>query len=147
MSYPPGHGKENERFHIFSWADAHISSPVEGPNFIVLQKQLSEVEDFLTAETNGPDRRAYLDSEASGRDEVYAYLEQQGAAIQELKNKPWKKQDYEDRVDIFNAADTLFRFFLPPLFDGPTTERFWGAVMNLVWVSFRLKFAANSTCR
>ncbi|KAJ0319397.1 hypothetical protein Brms1b_003825 [Colletotrichum noveboracense] len=134
LSYPPGHGQANERFHVFSWADAHISSPVEGPNFIVLQKQLSEVEDFLTAETNGPDRRAYLDSEASGRDEVYAYLEQQGAAIQELKNKPWKKQDYEDRVDIFNAADTLFRFFLPPLFDGPTTERFWGAVMNLVWV-------------
>ncbi|KAI8182638.1 hypothetical protein K4K54_000880 [Colletotrichum sp. SAR 10_86] len=134
LSYPPGHGKANERFHVFSWADAHTSSPVEGPNFIVLQKQLSEVEDFLTAETNGPDRRAYLDSEASGRDQVYAYLEQQGAAIQELKNKPWKKQDYEDRVDIFNAADTLFRFFLPPLFDGPTTERFWGAVMNLVWV-------------
>ncbi|KAL3306236.1 mg2+ transporter [Colletotrichum asianum] len=134
LSYPPGHGKANERFHVFSWADAHTSSPVEGPNFIVLQKQLSEVEDFLTAETNGPDRRAYLDSEASGRDEVFAYLEQQGAAIQELKNKPWKKQDYEDRVDIFNAADTLFRFFLPPLFDGPTTERFWGAVMNLVWV-------------
>ncbi|KAI8279225.1 hypothetical protein K4K56_012772 [Colletotrichum sp. SAR 10_98] len=134
LSYPPGHGKANERFHVFSWADAHTSSPVEGPNFIVLQKQLSEVEDFLTAETNGPDRRAYLDSEASGRDEVYAYLEQQGAAIKELKNKPWKKQDYEDRVDIFNAADTLFRFFLPPLFDGPTTERFWGAVMSLVWV-------------
>ncbi|KAJ5010530.1 hypothetical protein K4K57_007044 [Colletotrichum sp. SAR 10_99] len=134
LSYPPGHGKANERFHVFSWADAHTSSPVEGPNFIVLQKQLSEVEDFLTAETNGPDRRAYLDSEASGRDEVYAYLEQQGAAIQELKNNPWKKQDYEDRVDIFNAADTLFRLFLPPLFDGPTTERFWGAVMSLVWV-------------
>ncbi|KAF9879715.1 hypothetical protein CkaCkLH20_02526 [Colletotrichum karsti] len=134
LSYPPGHGKANDKFHVFSWADGHAPSPVDGPNFILLQSQLSEVEDFLTTETNGPDRRAYLDSEVSSRDAVYAYLERQGAAIQELKNKPLKKQLYEERVDIFNAADTLLRFFLPPLFDGPTTERFWGAVMNLVWM-------------
>nr|XP_036585489.1 mg2+ transporter [Colletotrichum truncatum]KAF6795540.1 mg2+ transporter [Colletotrichum truncatum] len=135
LSYPPGHGKAHEKFHVFSWAGPHSTSPTDGPNFIALQKQLSDVEDFLTAETNGPDRRAYLDAEVSTRDTVYAYLEQQGLALQDVKNKPWKKQDYEERVDIFNAADSLFRFFLPPLFDGPTTDRFWGAIMNLVWVS------------
>ncbi|KAK0381418.1 hypothetical protein CLIM01_01279 [Colletotrichum limetticola] len=132
MSFPPGQSnKTNEMFHVFSWAEARSPSPMEGPNFIVLQKQLSEVEEFLTAETNGPDRRAYLEAEMSTRNEVFEYLEQQGAQIQDTK-KLWKKQDYDERVDIFNAADSLFRFFLPPLFDGPTTERFWGAVMNLV---------------
>ncbi|KAK1723977.1 uncharacterized protein BDZ83DRAFT_579540 [Colletotrichum acutatum] len=132
MSFPPGQSnKTNEMFHVFSWAEARPPSPMEGPNFIVLQKQLSEVEEFLTAETNGPDRRAYLEAEMSTRNEVFEYLEQQGARMQDTK-KSWKKQDYEERVDIFNAADSLFRFFLPPLFDGPTTERFWGAVMNLV---------------
>ncbi|OHW93088.1 Mg2+ transporter [Colletotrichum incanum] len=135
MSFPPGRpNKTNEMFHVFSWAEATTPSPVEGPNFIVLQKQLSEVEEFLTAETNGPDRRAYLEAETSTRNEVYLYLEQLGADMQSTK-KAWKKQDYEERIDIFNAADSLFRFFLPPLFDGPTTERFWGAVMNLVRMS------------
>ncbi|KAF6828652.1 mg2+ transporter [Colletotrichum musicola] len=132
LSYPPGHEKTNAKFHVFSWAKAHTPSPVEGPNFVVLQKQLSEVEEFLTAETNGADRRAYLDAEMSTREATYAYIEQQGVALQGMKNKPLIKHDYEERVDIFNAADTLFRFFLPPNFDGPTTERYWGAVMNLV---------------
>ncbi|GKT54745.1 Mg2+ transporter [Colletotrichum tofieldiae] len=135
MSFPPGRpNKANEMFHVFSWAETTPPSPVEGPNFIVLQKQLSEVEEFLTAETNGPDRRAYLETETSTRNEVYLYLEQLGADMQSAK-KAWRKQDYEERIDIFNAADSLFRFFLPPLFDGPTTERFWGAVMNLVRMS------------
>ncbi|OHE98990.1 hypothetical protein CORC01_05680 [Colletotrichum orchidophilum] len=134
MSFPPGQpNKNNEMFHVFSWAETNPPGPIEGPNFIVLQKQLSEVEEFLTAETNGLDRRAYLEAEMSTRNEVYEYLEQQGARMQDTK-KSWRKQDYEERVDIFNAADSLFRFFLPPLFDGPTTERFWGAVMNLVTV-------------
>ncbi|GKT48103.1 uncharacterized protein ColSpa_08284 [Colletotrichum spaethianum] len=135
MSLPPGRSnKTNEMFHVFSWAEATPSSPVDGPNFIVLQKQLSGVEEFLTSETNGPDRRAYLEAETSTRNEVYLYLEQLGEDMQSTK-KVWRKQDYEERIDIFNAADSLFRFFLPPLFDGPTTERFWGAVMNLVRMS------------
>lgn len=136
LSYPVGHEQSKAKFHVFSWAKTRTPSPVGGPNFVVLQKQLSEVEEFLTAETNGADRRAYLDADISTREAAYAYLEQQGVAIQEMKNQPLKKRDYEERVDIFNAADTLFRFFLPPRFDGPTTERFWGAVMNLVWVSY-----------
>ena len=32
--------------------------------------------------------------------------------MQGLNNKPWKKQDFEDRTDISNAAETLFRIFL-----------------------------------
>ncbi|TDZ13014.1 hypothetical protein C8035_v000464 [Colletotrichum spinosum] len=134
LSYPPGHGKATGRFHVFSWAENHSSSPVDGPNFIVLQKQLSGVEEFLTAETNGSDRRAYLDADMSTREAVYEYLAQHGASLQESKNKPWKKRDYEERVDVFNAADTIFRFFLPPLFDGPTTDKYWGAIMSLVWL-------------
>ncbi|WQF77574.1 Putative Mg2+ transporter protein, CorA-like/Zinc transport protein ZntB [Colletotrichum destructivum] len=134
-SFPPVRPSvPNEMFHVFSWAAPNTPSSVDGPNFVVLQKQLSEVEDFLTAETNGPDQRAYLDAETSTRVEVFLYLEQLGAEMQSTK-KAWKRQDYEERVDIFNAADSLFRFFLPPLFDGPTTEKFWGAVMSLVKLS------------
>lgn len=137
MSFPPGQfSKSDEMFHVFSWAENKPAGPIEGPNFIVLQKQLSEVEEFLTAETNGPDRRAYLDAEMSTRNAVYEYLEKLTADMQDPKMKPCNKQDYAERVDIFNAADSLFRFFLPPLFDGPTTDIFWGAVMNLIWVWF-----------
>ncbi|KAK1985651.1 hypothetical protein LZ30DRAFT_583814 [Colletotrichum cereale] len=135
MSFPPGRpGKTSDMFHVFSWAETTPSIPMEGPNFIVLQRQLSEVEEFLTAETNGPDRRSYLEAETSTRNEVYLYLEQLGTDMHSTP-KAWKKHEYEDRIDIFNAADSLFRFFLPPLFDGPTTERFWGAVMSLVRMS------------
>ncbi|KAK2060271.1 hypothetical protein LY76DRAFT_676820 [Colletotrichum caudatum] len=132
MSFPAGRpGKSSDMFHVFSRAEATHPGPMEGPNFIILQRQLSEVEEFLTAETNGPDRRSYLEAETSTRNEVYLYLEQLGTGMHSTPSA-WKKQEYEDRIDIFNAADSLFRFFLPPLFDGPTTERFWGAVMNLV---------------
>ncbi|KAK1998636.1 hypothetical protein LX36DRAFT_575892 [Colletotrichum falcatum] len=135
MSLSPGRpSKPKDMFHVFGWAETTLPSPVEGPNFIVLQRQLSEVEEFLTAETNGPDRRSYLEAQMSTRNEVYLYLEQLGTGINSTP-KTWKKQEYEDRIDIFNAADSLFRFFLPPLFDGPTTDRFWGAVMNLVRMS------------
>ncbi|KAK1970693.1 hypothetical protein LY78DRAFT_569497 [Colletotrichum sublineola] len=134
MSFPSGRlSKANDMFHVFGWAERTAPSPMEGPNFIVLQRQLAEVEEFLTAETNGPDRRSYLEAETSTRNEVYSYLEQLGTDLYSTP-KAWKKQEYEDRIDIFNAADSLFRFFLPPLFDGPTTDRFWGAVMNLVRV-------------
>ncbi|EFQ35288.1 uncharacterized protein GLRG_10432 [Colletotrichum graminicola M1.001] len=135
MSFPPGRpSKASDVFHVFSWAEATRPSPMEGPNFIVLQRQLSEVEEFLTAETNGPDRRSYLEGETSTRNEVHLYLEQLATDMHSTPTT-WKKQEYEDRIDIFNAADSLFRFFLPPLFDGPTTDRFWGAVMNLVRIS------------
>jgi hypothetical protein len=36
---------------------------------------------------------------------------------------------------VFNAADTLFRCFLPVDFEGPTVGQYWGAVQSLVDVS------------
>lgn len=46
-----------------------------------------------------------------------------------------RAQNYEDKVEIFNKADALFQFFLPPEFSGLTVDKYWGAVHRLLVVS------------
>ena len=65
------------------------------------------------------------------------HLEDRGAEESRFKDKPGKRDDYEHRIDIFNAADQIFRFFLPWRVsnDAPTVGKFWAAVQNLIEAS------------
>jgi len=45
------------------------------------------------------------------------------------------RQTYETKVEVVNAAELLFQFFLPSRFEGPTVGKYWGALDRVLKVS------------
>ena len=99
-----------------------------------LRVQLQAAEKFLLTETAFSNRKAYKCSNESTRSETYNYLAGLNSRVEE-NGQDAVRRAYEERIDIFNAADILYRLFLPKEFDDPTSRKFWGAVKELVMVS------------
>ncbi|RYP63142.1 hypothetical protein DL769_007053 [Monosporascus sp. CRB-8-3] len=125
----------NETFHVFTWlphVQVFSSDRVSLVDSDALQKQMEEVDSYLKSGTSFSDKKAYQDCKESLRVSSFEYLEEQAKAIEGAKNKAQRRHEYEERIDILNAADTVFRLFLPVAYDGPTTAKYWGAVRDLV---------------
>lgn len=101
----------------------------------LLKGQLLAAEKFLTKETTFSNRKAYKDSNESTRDAAYNYLTSLAQKVDD-DGSDSVRLAYEKRVDIFNAADSLYRLFLPKGFDDPTSRKFWGALQKMLIVSF-----------
>jgi hypothetical protein len=130
----------NDTFHVFTWMENVQLGSTDTSDLDVeaVVKQLQVAEEFLLGSTTMRERRAYHMCPPSSRQLIHAYLEDRGQERDSsADDKPKKKQDYEDRVDVYNAAELVFRFFLPWRFDkdAPTVGKFWGAVQCLVGVS------------
>ncbi|KAI3318826.1 hypothetical protein HD806DRAFT_539853 [Xylariaceae sp. AK1471] len=129
--------RQEEIFHVFSWLDT-------APNFTVenhenhatsnaLSRALADIERYLLAETKPTDKIAYRVSPEANRRSLFDYLREQGMRVEEKSAENRKRrQQYEQRVDILNAADTVFQFFLPVGADGPTATKYWGAIQSLI---------------
>ncbi len=128
----------NETFHVFTWL-AHVqvfsSNRVSLVDSDALRKQMEEVDNYLKNETGFSDKKAYRDCKESTRASSFEYLEEQGKAIETANKKARGKHEYEERIDILNAADVVLRLFLPVAYDGPTTAKYWGAIRSLVEVN------------
>ena len=127
----------NETFHVFTWL-AHVQlfsgNRVSLADSESLQKQMEEVHNYLKSGTSFSDKKAYQDCKESLQASSFEYLEEEGKGITTAKNKTQRKHEYGERVDIFNAANVVFRFFLPVAYDGPTALKYWGAIRSLVEV-------------
>ena len=95
---------------------------------------MEEVHEYLVNKISFSDKKAYQDGQESLRAESFEYLEEQGKVIATGKTKSQRKHEYEEHIDILNAADIVFRCFLPITYDGPTTAKFWGAIRSSVQV-------------
>lgn len=129
----------NNTFHVFTWLET-VQAGFKGSADLDVEAitgQLQEVEEFLLYSTTMAERRAYNNCNWSSRKLVHAYLEDRGQELEDGNEKLKKKQDYEERVDLYNAADLVYRFFLPWRLDAdaPTVGKFWGAISTLVEVS------------
>jgi hypothetical protein len=144
---PPNKGKQNaaprsptdsdpqdDEFHVFSWRESVTATgnPSSQEQAESLQMQLQELEEFLSTETNRFDQQAYHNCPEATHLTALTYLEEQAAAV---KKNSQLKREFEDRVDVLNAAEIVFRFFLPLESGGPTVAKFWGAINRLVQVS------------
>ncbi|KAK4168267.1 magnesium transport protein cora [Cladorrhinum sp. PSN259] len=101
----------------------------------LLEEIFAELDDWLLNQTAYTDRRAYNDCPEDSRVGVYTRLAFEGQMLTDPDQpcpSPPQRQDYERRVDLFNAADRLFRFFFPPDSEVPTVRKFWGAIRLLV---------------
>lgn len=125
----------DDKFHVFSWlesfattAEANSKEQAES-----LRAQLEEMDEFLRNETNASDRKAYQNCPEATRLEVLTSLEEQ---LERSRKSSQSKREFDDRVDVVNAAEVIFRFFLPLHFEGPTVGKFWGAIYRLIKVSW-----------
>ncbi|KAK4224169.1 magnesium transport protein cora [Podospora fimiseda] len=138
--------KEIPTFAIFTCLDGVQVSESDTIDEKVLQEVFSELNDYLFYHTTPSDRRAYCDCPEASRLEVYAQLETEGVALSDPYMPPLgpsDRQDYERRVELFNNADKLFKFFFPSDIEVPTVKKFWGAIRALVHVSDALDHGTN----
>ncbi|KAB8298999.1 hypothetical protein EYC80_001134 [Monilinia laxa] len=126
-----------DEFHVFSWMNTHIEVPDSSktdkdsstPNFeavvseILLQKDLQEIDDYLLQATSLSERFAYKASPRHTRKQFYDVLIEVESKVQADQSL---QATYELQVELANAAETLFVFFLSPQQSGPTIEKYWG---------------------
>jgi len=103
----------------------------------LLNTELTEVDAYLkgAVKIRMQDKRAYKRAPKSTRGRCYHDLETEAQALNEKgQGSSSREGDHRDRIDILNAADTLFEFFLPADYSGPTTDKYWGAVFEIITV-------------
>ncbi|KAI1376242.1 hypothetical protein F4677DRAFT_85578 [Hypoxylon crocopeplum] len=122
-------------FHVFSWLGiTQTENDRTEVDVEALTTHLQEAEDFLLSSTMMRDRTAYNSCNLFSQRQVHAYLEDKGLNTEKSEEEAQEGRDYENRVDLYNAADLVFSFFLPQSLDQntPTVGKFWGAVQRLV---------------
>ncbi len=97
-----------------------------------LKLQLEAADKFLMEQPAYATQAAYSECSNISHDEAVEKLKLEGAKVDDEKNDN-RKREYEDGVELFNIAEALFQLFLPLACDGPTTGKFWGAVLDLAF--------------
>jgi len=90
----------------------------------------------MGSNTRRHDQRAYKECGEATHNEVRSELEriiETGILTQGDDSR--LKTSLQDRIDIFNAAVVVFKFFLPLQFEG-LGVKFWGALKQLLDVSW-----------
>jgi hypothetical protein len=101
-----------------------------------IDQDLREIDDFLSNKTNLNDRLVYRGCPTKKKNDIYKFiLEEKRALTDEDTDNTIRLKQYETRVDIINAANSLFQFFLPPDSKLATVDKFWGALSKVVEVS------------
>lgn len=108
-----------------------------------LSEDLKLIDHFLSSKNTWNERVAYKECPRVPRATVYAFIEREIKAMEEStaestgddqKVYERKQKFLEQRVDILNASESIFQFFMPPLYDGPTVSAFWGAALQILIV-------------
>lgn len=102
-----------------------------------MKTDLKEVDEFLNSKSSLSDRVIYQECTLSSRQEVMESLAKTKKKLMdsEKKKSQEKLKVLENKTTIAVAADLLFQFFLPLGFEGPTVQKYWGAIDRLIFVS------------
>ncbi|UKZ79218.1 hypothetical protein TrVFT333_006968 [Trichoderma virens FT-333] len=121
-----------EYLHVFTLLSKNAES--SGDSILQdLREQLSAAEKFLTEKTSYTAQRGYKRCELMTKDGVQEQLEKLAVRVEEKKSDTIRRS-YDERLDVFNMADTLFQLFFPLTFHGPTTGKYWGALSKLMHI-------------
>ncbi|CAJ0546131.1 Ff.00g096040.m01.CDS01 [Fusarium sp. VM40] len=130
-----GKSKGHEFAHVLAAATEGLGGfHTQEAGLKALEVQLDAAERFLTCETTYSDRKAYKSCETATRSECYDYLAGLASRVED-DGSDIVRRTYEERVDIFNAVDIVYTFFLPLNFNGSMVGKFWGAVRTLIELS------------
>lgn len=127
---------EHRRLHVLQPTSKTGSSNNADEVGEDIRSKMRTVDSFLRANPSlsFAKRSAYKNCPQAARDELLRYLNEQVKEVEREKNDMLKKVQ-DERVCLFNIADTLFQLFLPKEFETVTSRKFWGAVLQVVNVS------------
>lgn len=122
--------------HIFSCLFGVTNDRSESIDEEVLGDHLREVDEYLRSRTSFKDRRVYNACPKATHKEILSSIEIEGLELSRLTGSQHiQQQNYEARLDVFNAIDMVFKLFLPIQVEVPTVQKFWGAVRVIIMVS------------
>ncbi len=100
-----------------------------------VRSDLKEVDDFLNSKSTVSDCVMYRETPNISRKEVFDALVKKKQKMLDAteKNDQEKLKVMENKATILAAADQAFQFFLPSKFEGPTVEKYWGAIYQLLF--------------
>ncbi|KAJ4272093.1 hypothetical protein NW762_000803 [Fusarium torreyae] len=108
-----GKPKINGFTHILALTNKGLrGSHAHEAGFKPLEAQLDAAERFLTSETTYSDRKAYKFCKTATRKECYDYLAGLADRVEDDGSDDVRRA-YEEKIDIFNAADIIYTSFLP----------------------------------
>ncbi|KAI1208460.1 uncharacterized protein F4807DRAFT_152454 [Annulohypoxylon truncatum] len=130
----------NDTFHVFSWLTTReTDSKSQKYDLEMLKGQLQDIDNYLLHSTEMREQLPYRRCGRSSRHSVTNYLMEERRRLEDTDDSESKEiNEYGVRVNLFNAADLINKFFYPPYSNGETeTERkFWGAVERIIKTSF-----------
>lgn len=107
-----------------------------------LMQNLDRMARFLRDDTNLLQSLAYKSASQSSYSTVRSYLQEQAnriAAEPDPATNPQAstedKREHGRAVDLFNAAESVFEFFLPVRTQADIASKYWGAIHKLLAVS------------
>ena len=101
-----------------------------------IRDDLREVDDFLKSRSSVSDRIVYQECALGTRDAIVEQLTRVKTKLMSAeKVNPEKLKILGTKEAIAAAADQIFQFFLPIKFDGPTVQKYWGAIDSLILVT------------
>ncbi|OWP01047.1 hypothetical protein B2J93_6521 [Marssonina coronariae] len=151
--------QHKEQFHVFTWINSknatHSVSPgitATNVDYILpgfepqgLEDDLTEIDNYLSTEIHLSHRLIYDSCPVKTRVELYQVLSLERKAALEEKGGTLEIRAYEAIVDVANAAERLFQFFLPSDFQGPTVRKYWGGIYRLVKATKSGRFSERNT--
>lgn len=109
-----------------------------------IKQYFVDLENQMLTKTTFKDRRLYSSVEAVERSAVHAVMDTERHGLELGEPSEDHQRDFDQRVSLFNAADSIFRFFFSPDASVATTGRYWGAVLALVNVRSKRSFVCCS---
>ncbi|KFY18785.1 hypothetical protein V493_08347, partial [Pseudogymnoascus sp. VKM F-4281 (FW-2241)] len=98
-----------------------------------IRDDLREVDDFLKNRSSVSDRIVYQECALGSRDSIVEQLTRVKTKLMSAeKVNPEKLKILGTKEAIAAAADQIFQFFLPITFEGPTVQKYWGAIDSLI---------------
>ncbi|PCD22539.1 hypothetical protein FGRA07_03909 [Fusarium graminearum] len=127
-----GKAKIDDFAHVLALSAGGLKGfGIQNAGLKFLEVQLNAAESFLTGETTLSERKAYKTCKSATRIECYEYLTGLAGRVED-NGSDTVRRAYQEKVDIFNAADIIYSFFIPLKFNGPMVDKFWGALRALI---------------
>ena len=110
-----------------------------------VERDLQEIDEFLNSRTNLNERLSYRSCPTKRRRDVYSMLnDERNEITTEADTDEKKRVRYKTRVDILNAAASIYQFFLPVPVDGPIISKFWAALHQILEVRVPFQLVLSS---
>ena len=128
---PAGISWSSKHFHVFLWLFARKSqNPItgEGSADVHVNDTLESIHVFLGKETSPSERAAYVRCPDYAQSATLHFLEEAENIAPGVERSKAEQRDHEQKVDVVHAAISVFSFFFPQHYQGPTIRKFWGAI-------------------